>query len=383
MAYFKLPLGVQDLLPDECYNLNVIKAKLTALFEGAGYRFVSTAILDYYDTYSEIRNKIPQEKMFKMTDLDGSLLVLRPDMTLSVCRMAAKLKEKRTKLAYFSNIWNARESGGISAREVLQGGVEMLGVSGAYADAEMIALAIECGMALGLQDFILDIGHVGFFKGILRESGLSSEETEEVRRFVNAKDIIGAQRIVGDSKAKEAILALPTLFGGVEVIDRAERLTDCEASLEALRHLREVYELLVRFGYEKYISIDLGTVKSLSYYSGVVFTGLSGVIGASVLSGGRYDALANEFGSDFPAVGFAVGLKRVLIALERQGDLVKAPAAECCVIAEPHCEAEAYAFCLSLRKKGKRAELFHGEREKAMRSGMQVYLVGKEGGRLL
>ena len=79
MAYFKLPLGVQDLLPDECYNLNVIKAKLTALFDGAGYRFVSTAILDYYDTYSDIRNKIPQEKMFKMTDKDGNLIVLRPE----------------------------------------------------------------------------------------------------------------------------------------------------------------------------------------------------------------------------------------------------------------------------------------------------------------
>ena len=382
MESYKLPLGVQDLLPDEQFNLNEIEAKLKRVFEGAGCQFVSTAILDYYDTYSDISNRIPQEKMFKFTDNDGKLLVLRPDMTLSLARMATKHKIGSDKLCYVSPIWNAAETGGLSAREVLQAGVECFGRTGAFADAEIVALAIDSLLSVGLKDFILDIGHVGFFKSVLEESGFSRERTEEVRAFVNAKNIIGAERLVKGTKAEAAISALPTLFGGEEVFLRAEKLTSCTLALSAISHLKQVYDLLVSFGYGKYISVDLGTVKSLSYYSGVVFTGLSGVIGAPVLSGGRYDNLAKDFSSDFPAVGFAIGLKRLLVALERQGTLVKAPGADLIVAARKGAEKEAFAFCRKKRAEGKKVDLFAGTEEEAMayfseKTG-EKYLVTKE-----
>lgn len=363
MAYYKLPLGVQDLLPDECYNLNLVKTKLQNVFEGAGYSFVSTAILDYYDTYSDISNRIAQERMFKFTDLDGKLLVLRPDMTLSLARMATKHHEKHSKLCYFSNIWNAKEMGGLSAREVLQAGVEWFGSSGTFADAQMVALAVESLLAVGVKHFIIDLGHVGFFKGILDEYGFDAEQVEQIRSAVNAKDMIGASQIVKGTPAEEAVLALPTLFGGIEVIDKAERLTQNATSKNALSHLRTVYELLVSFGYEKYISIDLGTVKNLSYYSGIVFTGLVRSFGAPVLSGGRYDNLAKDFASDFPAVGFAIGLKRILLVLERQNALVPAPKADVTVIVEEGAEKEGYALYQKLRAEGKSVDLRTGEKQ--------------------
>lgn len=374
-------------MPDECYNLNCLKAKLSALFERSGYVFVSSAILDYYDTYSDITSKIPQERMFKFTDADGKLLVLRPDMTLSVERMAAKLSFTTAKLCYFSNIWNFQEQGGISSREVLQAGVESFGVSGVFSDAQTIALAVESLLTLGLKDFIIDIGHVGFFRGLLHASGLDEASAETVRGYVNAKDIINAERLLREkaipSRITDAILALPTLFGGKEVFARARALTDVPEALETVTYLEDLYGMLKSFGYENYITLDFGTVKSLSYYSGIVFTGLTGQVGSPVLSGGRYDNLARDFGRNFPAVGFAIGLKRVLVALERQGSLVKVPDPDVIILSEPGCETLGYATYQKEMSAGKTVELYAGDVEAgkayARTKRSVVYLVGKEG----
>ncbi|MBP5242731.1 MAG: ATP phosphoribosyltransferase regulatory subunit [Clostridia bacterium] len=250
-------------------------------------------------------------------------------------------------------------------REIYQAGVEFLGVSTAFSDAQAIAFAIDCLLELGVKDFIVDVGHVGFFKGLLEDCGLDEETVEAVRLYVNAKDSINAQALLKKHGAKksavEALSALPTLFGGVEVLTRAEKYTDNPTALAALTHLKKVYELLKAFGLEKYVSFDLGTVKDLSYYSGVVFTGLTKSLGSPVLSGGRYDNLADDFAKHVPAVGFAMGLKRILIALERQGDLLPLPTDEVTVCAKPGFEAAAYQAYISLTKEGKAANLYAGE----------------------
>ena len=154
---------------------------------------------------------------------------------------------------------------------------------------------------------------------------------------------------------------MPTLFGGVEVLDRAEKYTDNPVALAALDHLKRVYALLKDFGLEKFVSFDLGTVKDLSYYSGIVFTGLTKSIGSPVLSGGRYDNLANDFGKSVPAVGFALGLKRILIALERQGALVAVPETDYIIVSETGAESKAYAEYKRLIALGKRVNLYAGD----------------------
>jgi ATP phosphoribosyltransferase regulatory subunit len=151
----------------------------------------------------------------------------------------------------------------------------------------------------------------------------------------------------------------------VDVLSRAEKLTDNKTALAALSHLKEVYSLLRSFGLEKYISFDLGTVKDLSYYSGIVFTGLTKTVGSPVLSGGRYDTLASDFGKDIPAVGFAMGLKRILIALERQGNLKAIPPFNAVLIAEKGAEALAYQKYRELTAEGKRVNLFCGTEKEA------------------
>ena len=287
MAYFKLPAGVRDVLPDECRALNAAERALGAKFAEAGFLPVRTAGLEYYDTFAGIKSAVGQAKMFKMTDKDGNLIVLRPDMTLACARIAAtKLHKDRAKLCYFSNIYDF-SAGGNSEREVAQAGVEIFGEEGAFSDAYAVAFAAECLEEIGLKDFIIDIGHVGFYKGLLEGSGLSEAASEEIRGYINAKDAVNTEIALknygASERAQAAILALPSLFGGVSVLDEAAKLTDSPLALGALSHLKKVYAYLKEMKMEKYVSFDLGTVKSLAYYSGMVFTGLAEGVGAPVL----------------------------------------------------------------------------------------------------
>ena len=362
MTFRQLPTGVQDILPRECRALGEVREKLTRAFEARGYAPVLSAAVEYYDTYAGGVSAMPQERMFKFTDSDGRLLVLRPDATLSIARIAAtKLENTKSRLYYFLDKWDAQNAGGVRSREIIQAGVERLGEEGAFSDAQTIAFSIDCMRAAGLEDCIADVGHVGYMKGLLEECGLSDAQAEEVRASLGVKDGLNAERLLRRAGAGEetlaAIRALPALFGGAEVFDRAEALTRNPLARAAVAHLREVSRILTEMGYEGSVCFDLGTGKSLSYYSGIVFSGLVREVGAPVLSGGRYDGLCDRFGKHIPAVGFAVGLKRVLIALERQGKLPSERLPDAAVSCEAGVEGRAEALCRKLLAEGKRVVL--------------------------
>lgn len=141
MANSRLPAGVQDVLPRECSILTELKLKLERKFSLAGFSPVLSAGLEYYETFSGKENAVPEERMFKMTDTDGKLLVLRPDTTLSIARIAAtKLNSDRARLSYFADKYDLENGGGLSSREIYQAGVECLGEEGAFSDAQCIAL---------------------------------------------------------------------------------------------------------------------------------------------------------------------------------------------------------------------------------------------------
>ena len=386
MILKKLPTGVQDILPRECRALGDVREKLTRAFEGRGYEPVLSAAVEYYDTYANIRNALPQERMFKFTDQDGKLLVLRPDATLSISRIAAtKLPDPRARLYYFLDKWDAQEAGGVKSREIIQAGIERLGEEGAFSDAQTIAFAIDCMRETGLSECIVDVGHVGFMKGLLEECGLTDAQAEEVRASLNAKDGLNAERLLRNAGAKEETLApvraLPTLLGGTEVYDAAKRLTKNARALAAIAHLEQVHRILVDMGYDGSVCFDLGTGKSLSYYSGIVFSGLVKEVGASILSGGRYDDLADDFGKHIPAVGFAIGLKRVLVALERQQRLPVPPVCDVAVACEEGAEGEADAFCKKLLAEGKRVTLAadYGESALADTAAAEKVFVTRKG----
>ncbi len=192
MKKFRLPYGVQDYLPEECYQKEHLEKTLSGVFYNAGFEKVETGALEYYDLYNGILDGDGINRMFKLTASDGSLLVLRPDITIQIGRMAAaKLTGDFHKLYYIENSYEfLPDSMGASARtrEFSQAGIEILGKSGVNGDIEAVMLAIEALLGCGLNDFLIDIGDVNFFNGVLSESGLSEADAAELKRCVNSKD---------------------------------------------------------------------------------------------------------------------------------------------------------------------------------------------------
>jgi len=322
---FYTPDGVQDILFDECYKKRNLENKIRLIFRNSGYSEIETPSIEFYDVFSAGVDAIQQENMFKFFDKDGRILVLRSDMTIPSARVyATKLKERKlpVRIFYIGNSFNYSDVGGGRSKEFTQAGVEILGVSGPKADAEVIATAVMAIKASGLDNFQIDIGQANFFKGIIEEAGFDSSESEEIRKLVDKKDFVGIEQMLESkdlsSELKELILGLPGYFGSVEVLDRAAIITKNEKSLNAIDNLRQILKILDDYGVSKYISIDLGMVNSLNYYTGIIFKGFTFDVGFPILSGGRYDTLIENYGEKCAATGFSLGINMLMMAISRQ-----------------------------------------------------------------
>ena len=357
----QLPDGVQDYMPRECAIKRGLEEKLRQELKANGFKEVETPAFEYFDVFSKGIGAYMQEKMIKFFDLKGRILSLRPDITVPIARMVGTQDMAAGAPLRLFYIQDAYSAGGytIAQRgEYTQAGAEYIGRAGSGADAEMIAMAIRMMLVSGVRDFKLDIGQVGYFKGIVEDMGLSDDNMEAIRSLVDSKNSIELEftldnlGISGDTK--ERIMTMPGLFGGAEVIAEAERLVSNETSLKALANLSEVYDALCKMGYSKYITLDLGMLHKLGYYSGVVFRGLTSELGFPVLSGGRYDTLLGEFGEPAPAIGFAMGIKRILITLERQGRLDEQTEEYTVIASDMDSIVQANTHADKLRKQGEK-----------------------------
>lgn len=327
----KIPYGFQDFLPDECYNKDILEKKLSAAYCSYGYNKVETPTIEYYDTFHDVSEPEKLKKMFKLTDNDGSLLALRPDTTLQICRMASKLNlNNPQRMYYIENSFEYQDNkDNARTREFSQIGIELLGDSGLDGDVEIIQLAIESFLKAGLEDFIIEIGNNNFFKGLSSESGLNDKDVTTLTALINRKDMLGMEMFLQKKKTPpqfmQKLLILPSLFGGKEVLKKAKSLTDNPLAENALIQIEYIFNALKSIGYDKYISIDMGMLNGLNYYSGLVMKGYSRKLGLCLLDGGRYDTICSSFGYSTCAVGFAIGTKRLLLALDESGKLKQIP----------------------------------------------------------
>lgn len=320
---FKLPQGIMDYLPDECFSKNALEDALIACYKDYGYKQIDTPILERYDLYNSGIAKMPLKKLFKVTDIDGDLLVLRPDMTMPISRIVCtKLPNDNYKLCYKGRGYSMLEDSG-KLREYSQVGVEVLGSKGNGVDIEIVMLAIESVLNTGLQDFQIEIGHVGYFKGLLQSMHLTNAEVDELVDLVEKKDSIGeqvfAKRVGLDKNSLDLILKLPMMFGGIEVLEEAQSLCVNDTMTSAIANLKAIYDGVKALGYEKYITFDLSIVGKMKYYSGMVMKGITKTLGRPFLNGGRYDELCDSFGKSMPAVGFAIYVGYLLEALDSLG----------------------------------------------------------------
>ena len=204
MKKFNLPFGVEDYLPKDCYTKQVLEQKITDIFFNAGFDKIETGEIEYFDLYDGVLSRDSLNKTFKFTDTDGQLLVLRPDTTMQVLRLASnKLDSDISKLYYIQKSFEFLPTGtshSARSREFSQIGIEILGNSGIAGDIEAVVLAINALKAAGLKDFIIELGHVDFLNGILGELNLSKNDLDELRDIVNSKDALGLEIFISKNK---------------------------------------------------------------------------------------------------------------------------------------------------------------------------------------
>lgn len=308
------PEGTRDRLFAECRDRRQVQDHLTALFRRRGYAEIITPEVEFYDLFLRSGNPMPQESMLKIIDRSGKIMVMRPDCTTPIARVAAtKLKTVPLPQRFYYNqtVFRSGDAHKAASSEIAQCGVELIGASGKKADVEMVAMAVDSLRACGLKNFHIELGHVGLFRALAAEMDMEPSEIEQMRMLIEGKNFAALNDMLEPYASKPAcavLRRLSHLFGGAEVLEEAERL--CAGS-EVLTYLRTLYGELEVAGYAAYLRFDLGLVHQIDYYTGVVFRGYVEGAGDAVLSGGRYDALVEAFGRPAHATGFAVDVDAV------------------------------------------------------------------------
>lgn len=355
------PDGTQDTLVDETKAFNRIQKNIMQVFAGFGYGELKTPTFEFYDVFE---GNMDQEQMLKFFDAQGRILVLRPDITTPIARLYAnKLADEMPKRFCYSGsaYRNRKMNAGLKLTEFTQSGIELINSAGSEADAEVIAVCIKALLAAGLDDFLIEIGQVEFFKEIMKQSGLNEEQTEKIRVLIDQKNTLGVYETLSnlsvDEELKQVINDLPQMFGDISIIEKAERLNVSNAAKAALMNLKKVYEILEDYGLSQYISIDLGMVKGLDYYTGIIFKGYTRGLGFNVCGGGRYDGLIGKFGTSVSATGVAIGIEMLLSALYRQGKIADMFSIDAFVCYKENSRKEAFTLADQLRENGEIVEM--------------------------
>ncbi|WP_028505595.1 ATP phosphoribosyltransferase regulatory subunit [Ruminococcus sp. FC2018] len=385
------PEGTRDLLFDECIARREAEQKLNILFTRTGYSEVVTPGIEFYDLFTSSTRHFSQENMYKLVDSKGRIIVMRPDSTIPIARLAAsRLKDTDFPLRLFYNQSVYENNALLKGRsdEVVQAGIELLGGENKKrADYEALSIAVEALSGFDSDNFRLEIGHIGYFKTLMDKLDVDSDVKEDIRTLISTKnypvlnDLLDA---IGDTKVVKALKQLPRLFGGVDVLDKAAALYTDDKISEILDNLREVFNRLSSLGYEGKISLDLGIVSHIDYYTGIVFRGYLSTIGEAVLKGGRYDNLVGEFGRECNAVGFGVNVDSAAKHMMICGKSKKAETSQVLVFGKAGHEVDAMRYVLDLLKKGIQAEnsLFDSSEESedyARRKGIKkLAVIGDE-----
>ena len=314
------PEGTRDRLFAECAGRRRAQSALTHLFKERGFSEISTPEMEYYDLFVQSGNPLPQESFLKIVDRSGKIMVMRPDCTIPIARVAAtKLKAVPLpqRLYYNETVFRSGQADRGGSSEIAQCGVELIGAAGQEADVEVIALAVEALKAVSTRPFHIELGHVGLFRVLAAELGLDGAQTEQMRLLIEAKHFAALNDFLEpyrENPACAVLSRLSRLFGSTRVLDEAEAVMGRREEVESLRAL---HQKLSERGYGKYIRFDLGLVHQIDYYTGVVFRGYVEGAGAPVLSGGRYDNLVEKFGRPAPAIGFSVDADAVAACMDQ------------------------------------------------------------------
>ncbi len=361
--------GVRDMLPVEVAERKWLYQRFREVFGQSGYREIVTPTLESLELYAGTETFFLKERMFKVVDETGQILVLKPDVTMPIARLAATQYveiPKPWKLSYISTAYLANGGKSGQMKEKTQAGVEMMGLGGYLADVEVIGLLIKILQKVGITNPLIDIGWANLVEEIFTNLKLEAEAKRELRYLIEEKNIqqIQAQMVNWDllSSEREIITRLPELFGDPEEVLKGlkELNLGCRARA-VVREMEEIYQCLQQMGLDQYIVFDPVMVTNLGYYTGIIFKAYVPGYAEVIASGGRYDGLTQRFGHAEPAVGFAIEVERLLGCLcqFKIGHVKKADGI-LCVISEQNEFVSGYRLSQILDSRGVQVELYTG-----------------------
>ena len=319
------PEGVRDIYGDECARRLVVQENLHQIMRLYGFQDIKTPTFEFFDIFSRQRGSVASREMYKFFDRNNNTLVLRPDITPSIARSVAKYykeEDMQVRLCYVGNTFVNSSSYQGKLKEVCQIGAELINDCSSDADGEMIALTIECLQRAGLTEFQVDIGHADFFLGLVEEAGLKDSEVDELKALLENKNMFGVEDFLENKKIdeslKELFVKLPELFGDEESFSYVRSKTKNERVLNAVARLETLNSILATYGLSDYATFDFSMLSHYNYYTGVIFKAYTYGTGEPVATGGRYDHLVEQFGKRASAIGVAIVLDQLMLALARQ-----------------------------------------------------------------
>ncbi len=358
-----IPQGVQCYFGEEVNRRRKVESIVASTMRGWGFREIILPFFDYLEDFSYGLGPHIDDKVYRFLDRDGSLLALRPDLTTLVAKtVATRMMDQSLpiKLFYSGEVFRQERAGAGKPKEFYQVGLESMGSAAAWSDLEVILLAVECLLRLGVDDFKIALGHTGFFSGILSVLSVPAQKAEAIRNAVDHKDSAWLRKeieVLGISDAQKRFLEeLPDFAGGSEVLERALSAVENPLSREALSELSQIHATVDSLGLQDYFIYDLAEVRGLDYYTGIIFKIYGRSQGFELGGGGRYDTLLSKFGWDLPAVGFSFTMDRVLPLVPEAGGLeIPACDSEEYVISTENAQpCEIFQQAWELRRQGQR-----------------------------
>ncbi len=322
------PRGFRDVLPAEAAERHEITSVLGRVFSEWGYGLVETPVVERFDALESAAGSL-EGTAFRLMDLDGQLLALRPDMTVPIARLVASRMAGAPgphRLRYNANVFREHVSLRGQSRQFTQVGVELVGASGSAADAEVVALLVEALRATGLARFQVAVSSVAILKAIVAACPDAGEQwARSVLSAAHDGNLVELDRLAlapgVEAAAGSALRSVPRIRGGREAIARcrdAARDCGCDGPLD---ELESTFALLEAAGVADKVTVDFSVMRSFDYYTGLVFEAHAPGVGVPLGGGGRYDGVLSAFEAPAPAAGFAIGLERLAIALVDQDAL--------------------------------------------------------------
>jgi len=320
MPNWLLPENIQDMLPDEAWRIEGMRRDVLELLRMSGYQLVAPPLLEYAESLLINDSADMDLRSFKLVDqLSGRTLALRADITPQAARIDAHLLNRQgvTRLSYAGSVLHTQPSGLMRTREPLQIGAELYGHSGLESDLEVQRLMLQSLALLGIQGVHLDLGHVAVFRALVQGAAIGSELEAALFNALQSKDVPTLKGLVaGLSKdVQAALLALPELYGGVEVLQRARSMLpkSTHAALDELERAAIQLQPLAQ-----HVGIDLAELRGYHYHSGMVFAAYHAGSHDAIAVGGRYDDVGKSFGRARPATGFSMDLRQLHGLLSKQ-----------------------------------------------------------------